>query len=255
MADLTDPITEADLCAYVDDELDMARKVEVAGYLAQHPDAAAAVMADIRVRDTLRLAAVGSRPARSDVLESARQLDRKFARARLLAAIPKVAVASLAGLCLFLAQDEIMEIMAPPATAAVPAFVSEAVDTHKVARLRVAMPSETKDVKLDHVAIAQATKIVFPEPSAGWRVLDNRLVPSDDGPGLEISFDTGDGKPLTFFAVPTTADGPSIPETIEMDGASVAYWRSSGMGYVLAGEVAPQQLHRLAADFADNTIE
>src|SRR3712207_9333687 len=62
---MSDPITETDLLAYVDDQLDPARRIEVEEHLAQNPDAATRVMADLKDRDTLRLihAAPLPRPA------------------------------------------------------------------------------------------------------------------------------------------------------------------------------------------------
>lgn len=254
MAEPIDPVTEADLCAYVDDELDIRRKVEVADYLSRNPDAAAAVMADLRTRDVLRLAAARTRPARSDILASARQLDRKLMQVRIRQMMPRASIAALIALSAFLGRDEISEILTPPATAAVPSFVDEAVDTHKVARLRGAMSSELKDTVLNRDAIREATNIVIPMPSGDWRILDNRLVPSDEGPGLQISLDTGTGKPLTLFAVPTRDDAPSAPEAVEMDGSSVAYWRAGDIGYALTGDLDPHELSRLAQDFADNPV-
>jgi anti-sigma factor RsiW len=51
---MTDPITEADLLGYVDDQLDIGRRIEVEEHLSRHPDAAARVMADLGMRDALR---------------------------------------------------------------------------------------------------------------------------------------------------------------------------------------------------------
>ena len=42
-----DPITEDDLHAYVDDQLDATRRIEVEEHLAHNPEAAARVMADL----------------------------------------------------------------------------------------------------------------------------------------------------------------------------------------------------------------
>ena len=56
MTKTIDPITQADFDAYIDDQLLGARRIEVAGYLSEHPEEAARVMADLRGRDELRLA-------------------------------------------------------------------------------------------------------------------------------------------------------------------------------------------------------
>ena len=51
---MADSITEADLHAFVDGQLEATRRIEVEDYLARHPDAAARIMADMRVQDMLK---------------------------------------------------------------------------------------------------------------------------------------------------------------------------------------------------------
>ncbi len=52
---MNEDISEIDLNAYVDGELDPRRRIEVEAYLETHPEAAARVMHDMRVRDEIRL--------------------------------------------------------------------------------------------------------------------------------------------------------------------------------------------------------
>ena len=59
MTAIVDPVTDADLDAYVDDQLDVARRIEVEAHLAARPEAAARVMSDLRTRDELRVALAG----------------------------------------------------------------------------------------------------------------------------------------------------------------------------------------------------
>src|SRR5690606_3501008 len=56
MSQEREQITDLDLDAYVDDQLEPSRRVEVAAWLARHPEAAARVMQDFRTRDELRMA-------------------------------------------------------------------------------------------------------------------------------------------------------------------------------------------------------
>lgn len=253
MPDPIDPITDADLCAYVDEELDLRRRIQVMDHLSCNPALAASIMAQLRTRDVMRLSKSVERSPRADVLASARRLDRKLSHFP----IQQLSRASIAAMVLLggsLMLDEISEMFAPPASAAVPSFVDEAVDTHNAARLREKMASESRDTVLDQAEIKQAMKITFPKPSQNWRVLDSRVVPSDEGPGLEISLDAGRGKPITFFAVPTKDQAPAVPEAIKIDGASVAYWRTGDIGYALAGEIDLHEMDRLATDFANNPV-
>jgi anti-sigma factor RsiW len=77
---MVDPITEADLHAFIDGQLDVTRQIEVEDYLAHRPEVTAQLMADMRARDVLKLAFADepARPSRRE-LEAARRLERSFA--------------------------------------------------------------------------------------------------------------------------------------------------------------------------------
>jgi anti-sigma factor RsiW len=254
MVDPERAITLVDLCAFVDGQLDPARCVEVEDYLSRHPQEAAAVMADMRSRDALRLASRDGGQPRADLLALARQLDRRFGIRRLRALLPKISFTALILISIWLGSDEILDAIAPSSQAAVPNFADEALATHDTARLRHSMNSEIKSPRIDEDAIRDATQISFPQPSPGWRILDSRLVPSDTGTGLEISFDHGAGAPLTFFAVRTPDKAPLEPKAVAVGDDAVAYWRRGSFGYALTGSLPLAELSRLAEDLADNPL-
>ena len=52
---MTAPIGDADLQAYIDDQLDTGGRIEVERWLQDHPEAAAEVMAGLGQRDEVRL--------------------------------------------------------------------------------------------------------------------------------------------------------------------------------------------------------
>ncbi|WP_200476538.1 anti-sigma factor family protein [Azospirillum brasilense] len=56
---MNEPISDIDLNAYVDGELDAQRRIEVEAYLEANPEEAARVMHDMRVRDEIRLSIAG----------------------------------------------------------------------------------------------------------------------------------------------------------------------------------------------------
>src|SRR5690606_8387037 len=73
---MTDPVTEWELMAYVDGQLDPKRRIAVEEHLARHPQLAAQVMDDLRGAAELRLGlseAAGGRPSGA-VIELARRL-------------------------------------------------------------------------------------------------------------------------------------------------------------------------------------
>jgi anti-sigma factor RsiW len=244
-------VSEVDLCAYVDGQLDVARRLDVEDYLSRNPAAAADLMSDLRNRSAMQLALKFPAAVRADAVARARQLDRKMRVRRMARLLPRASFGLLAVACLWLAQDEVGDVLAPAALA-LPTFADEALDTHSTARLRQTIVTEAKDRSVDAAAIRRTAGIIFPQPSREWRILDARLVPSDEGPGVQISFDRGEGPPVTFFAVRTRDHASSLPVTAQHDGGTVAYWRRGQFGYALAAELAPADLARLARDLADN---
>jgi anti-sigma factor RsiW len=68
--------TEAEIQAYVDGELDLPRRIEVEAHLEANPALAAQVMADLRLRDALRLAFAEDAGIRVASYENARLLGR-----------------------------------------------------------------------------------------------------------------------------------------------------------------------------------
>ena len=93
---MTDPIVDADLNAYVDDQLDVSRRIQVEAYLSENPAVAAQVMADLRVKDELRLALAGADSApRPGTREAARRLEGALARRRVYAFFQRAAVVTL----------------------------------------------------------------------------------------------------------------------------------------------------------------
>eukprot|EP01031_Cornospumella_fuschlensis_P011541 gene11541-14098_t len=91
-----DPIGEADLQAYVDDQLPVARRIDVEAHLSRHPEQATRVMADLRTRDELRLAlAAMPRIASIATSDAARRLERGLSRDHLFTRLRKVAAVAV----------------------------------------------------------------------------------------------------------------------------------------------------------------
>lgn len=95
-----DPILDADLDAYVDGELQPGRRIQVEEYLSRNPNVAARVMADLRMRDELRLTLSPQQDAPQErTLLAARKLESGLARPRQVQLLSRIA----AGLVLFFA--------------------------------------------------------------------------------------------------------------------------------------------------------
>ncbi|WP_367161396.1 anti-sigma factor, partial [Mesorhizobium sp.] len=96
MTAIVDPVTDADLDAYVDDQLDVARRIEVEAFLSARPEVAARVMSDLRTRDELRVALAGpGAMARTATTDAARRLERVLARDRAFSVLQRAAAAAV----------------------------------------------------------------------------------------------------------------------------------------------------------------
>lgn len=253
-----DPVTDDDLSAYVDDQLDVARRIDVEAYLSQRPEAASRVMADLRIRDELRLAladaprSVMNAPARVATVEAARRLERALGRVRVWRQLrAAAAVALLLGAGWFAhAQIGPFGVSEVVASDLAPAYVDAAVMAHRTVRLRAAMPSQSGSGAYDPADIRAATAIVMPELPKGWSVTDVQVFPSSFGPSVELVLEAeGLGKASLFAVRPGSFD--VVPATVAMkDPFNAAYWQIGEVAYALVAEADTDQLDQVASKLA-----
>ena len=138
------PITETDLQAYVDDQLDAAGRLEVADYLVRHPDVAARVLADLGLRDAMRALATTEEDAVPAYLaDEARRLDAALGRRRIVAALGRtLPVGAAVAVAVIAAATWQVTSFTPRANAAVPALVEEALMSKKTALMRAHIRSK-----------------------------------------------------------------------------------------------------------------
>jgi anti-sigma factor RsiW len=248
-------ITECDLQAYVDDQLDAAGRLEVADYLVRHPEIAARVLADLGMRDAMRaLAGSTERPVPPRLMESVRRVDGALYRSRLFARLGRVL--SLAAVVLATVSISFggwrNVTISQPARAAVPVLIEEALMSHKTALIRAHMRSQPEIPHFDPGDVRLATHISVPTLPTGWRIIDVQLFPSDYGPSLQIVIDAGLKTPVSLFAARASTELPETPRTESVDGEAIAYWARKGTVYVLTGAHSQAFLAEHAADLANN---
>ncbi|KQW27181.1 Fis family transcriptional regulator [Rhizobium sp. Root274] len=249
-----DPVLEADLHAYVDDQLDVARRIEVEAYLSENPVTAAKVMADLRVRDELRLALAGLPiTARQETREVARRLENALNGRRTLEFVRRAAAILVlvgAGWAAhgWIAPGGVGEVVAsvPP-----PQFVEEAIRAHQTAELRGQMKSQTETRIFNAAEIRSATAIVLPEMPEVWAIRDAQIFPSAYGPSVELEVEPEAGKRLSLFAV--RPGSFSVQQVlVKQDGdTQAAYWQIGDVAYALISETTnPERLAEQARQLA-----
>jgi anti-sigma factor RsiW len=234
-----DPVIEADLHAYVDDQLDVGRRIEVEAYLSVNPSIAAKVMADLRVRDELRLALAGMPAAvRQETRDAARVLENTMNRPRTVDVMRRAAAVALlvgAGWVAhgWIDPGSIGEVVAsvPP-----PQFVEEAMRAHQTAELRKQMPSQIEAGRFDPAEIRAATAIVLPAMPTEWSVRDAQVFPSTYGPSVELEVEPQSGERLSLFAV--RPGNFSVQQVLlKQEGqTNAAYWQIGEVAYALISE-------------------
>ncbi len=245
---MSDPVTEEDLLAYVDDQLDAARRIEVEEHLARDPEAAARVMADLKDRDALRLlhSASLSRPPEA-MLGAAVQLERALAWQDLWQKLRRIAaVVTLIGFGWFAHGQVGLGISHSEASPKPPAFVEDALHSHETGLLRARMVSQPEVEAYDPAEILAATGIRLPALPDDWQIRDAQVFPSRYGHSIEIVVDARDLGRVSLFAAQAPAFDVIPPTLARFDTAKAVYWQTGPLAYALTGTGSDKALERAA---------
>jgi anti-sigma factor RsiW len=248
---MTDPIIEADLHAFVDSQLDMARRMEVEDHLARHPEVAARAMADLRVRDALGLVFSGrlARHPPMQVLDAARRLERGLVWQRLGQRLRRAAAAVLLmGVGWFAhAQVGLFEIADSEASSTLPAIVEDARHSHQTALIRARMVSQPQAADYNPAEILAETGIALPELPREWRVVDAQVFPSHLGQSVEIAIEAEALGRVSIFAARSRSFGVTAPTLARSAKGSTVYWQSGELVYALTAFASEPALEKAAA--------
>ncbi len=196
---MIDPVTEADLNAYIDGQLDLGRRIEVEGHLADNPEIAARVMADLRGRDALSAAFAPAHPnlrpapVPERIAAAARRLDRALVWRRIGARFQRAAVIAMLVGAGWLMHAETGSFGVPGLEAAPhsPAFVEDAIQARQTALVRARMASQRPTPAYDRKEVEAATGITLPDLPQDWQVHDLQVFPARSGAGVEVAIRPG----------------------------------------------------------------
>ncbi|WP_157215650.1 anti-sigma factor family protein [Flavisphingomonas formosensis] len=245
------PVSEIELQAYVDGELEGTRAVQIEDHLARHPEAAARVMADLRDAHALRLMAprFELRPGHR---QAAGRLARGLGQRSLLKRVRMPALAAAAAIALsFFTLNGNPRLGRGGWAAAAPSYVEDALQSHRTTQLRAEMASQIESPVVNANEILRTARIKVPRLPPKWRVMDAQIFPSDEGPALQISIETEDRRLLSMFAVRSPIEAPPEPVVVEREGETVAYWRKGDQAFAMIGKGTPAEIDRLAEDVDD----
>ncbi len=247
-------IGDIDFDAYIDDQLDPARRIAVEAHLAAHPQEAARVMADLRARDELRLA-LAARSTRTDprTADAARKVERGLRGDRFMAGLRRAAAIAVFIGVGWLANEAVgpIGIGEVVASAPPPAYVEDARRAHVTSALRATMVSQPEVPDYDPVELRAATGIVMPELPDEWVVRDVQVFPSRFGPSVEMAIKTEAFGLVSLFAVrPGTFDVVE-PTIAGGSDTSAAFFQIGEVAYALVASGDARKLDAAAERLAD----
>ena len=245
-----DGVSEDDLHAYIDNQLDVAQRVEVAAYLAKRPEEAARVMADLRSRDELRMA-LATKPAfiRPATGNAARKIEGALTRRAWVDRFrPAIAAAVLMTVGWFSHAQFGPQVNDE---ASLPSYVEAAFNARQASLLRAAMYSQPEAPAYDRAELLSATAITMPELPADWIVTDVQVFPSQFGPSIGMEIQAKPYGTLSLFSVRPGRFAVSPVTTAQMGDVAGAYWQIGDIAYALLGDEPPAILGTAAAGLAD----
>jgi anti-sigma factor RsiW len=244
---MSEPITEADLQAYIDDQLEPTRRIEVEGYLALHAGEAAQVMDGLRVRNEIRFfladgAGEGPPPAVETVVLGRRLAQSLRVRSMLPALGKALAAACLVGVGWF--GHAVMDDPGQEVAAAMDPSDELAGDAAQAFHLVHMKLTDGKFAVLGPIAGPDAGLVsgLIAALPPGFRHIASDSVPWEGGTARLVLLVGPRGENLVLMVAETATHGIDRPETDTDGGVNTVSWWSGRYAYALSGDVPASAL-------------
>jgi anti-sigma factor RsiW len=237
------PIEENDLQAYVDSQLDPARRAEVESHLAVHPEDAKRVQAYQHQNELLGAMfgpvleeSVPTLLRRPEFLRWSRGLRYGAMAAALVLAV------MLGWYIRGTQQEEVIYTT----------LVRQAVMAHVVYVPEVQHPVEVRAEQEEHLTKWLSKRLGMPVHAphlgtAGYELVGGRLLPGGEKPAAQFMYQDARGQRLTLYISADSKDGKETAFRYAREGdVSVFYWIDASYGYALSGEMDRERLLAVA---------
>ncbi|RZI44911.1 anti-sigma factor [Herbaspirillum sp. HC18] len=238
----TEPIGEHDLHAYVDNQLDAARRAQVEAYLAVQPDAAAQVQ-DLRAQNRVLHELYDGVLNEPVPLAMTTVLRKKSFPLAWAASVAALAVGLVAG---WGAHGWYQPSRTPPM------FAERALRAHILYASEKRHPVEVPAEQEAHLVAWLSKRLDVPIRAPvlqthGFSLLGGRLLPGDDGPLAQLMYESAEGERLTLLVRhAASGDGTTHFRVLEQNGNSVFYWIDGDYGYALSGSIGKNRMMAIA---------
>jgi anti-sigma factor RsiW len=268
------PVSEAELQAFVDGQLPLARQGEVQAYLDARPQELSRVEAyRVQKQDLRRLFAPVLDEAPPERLRQAAQARQRLATAwfdqRWVAGVAIALVSGAAGWGLHGSlggggRHELSAQVTPPAGAvipvATPGFARRAAVAHAVYSPDLRRPVEIDAAHEDQLVAWLSKRMGTPmKPphlqAQGYALEGGRLLPGGQGPVAQFMYSNAQGGKLTLYVSTDLQDlggagrqGDVAFRLVREGGVNVFYWVDGPLGYALSADADREVLTRVSTE-------
>lgn len=238
-------ITDDDLQAYADAQLDAARRPQVEAYLAEHPDARARVQ---QIRDQAQALHRLYDGVLNEPLPP--RLRSRLAPAPKAAFWPQGLAAGLAWLGCGMIAGWFAHTAAPPQPQL--AFARNALAAHVLYSAEKRHPVEVAADQEAHLVAWLSKRLELPihapdlQPQ-GFALLGGRLLPGPDAPLAQLMYQSAQGERLTLTVRHAAeSSGSTGFKLMEHNGVTAFYWVDRQYGYALSGAISQERMRAVA---------
>lgn len=234
-------ITDQDLSAYVDGQIDPARRSEVEAYLSAHPQAAEKVAAYRKQNEMLHAL---FDPAMDEPLPATLRHARPQPQwLRYVAMLGTLAIGITLG---YLGRGVTTPTVSPLALYKQAAFAHVAYAPEVLHPVEVSAQQETHLVNWLSKRLGGSVRAPH-LGTAGFELMGGRLLPDEARPAAQFMYQDNRGQRLTLYVKREPKNDPATAfRFAQEDGVSVFYWVDRGFGYALSGELPKAELLRVA---------
>jgi len=246
MTEHDNPVTEQDLHAYVDGQLDTARLAEVEAYLVQNPDAAEKVKEYQAYNQGLHTLfnsalqepvpdALKNRPSRRGMQSPYMQV---------AAMVSALVIGSVFG---WITRGNMEAMVQPTLTMVNDAFASHAVYTPEV-RHPVEVTSDQEQHLISWLSKRINANVRAPALNVlGYELLGGRLLTSEGEPAAQFMYENTQGQRLTLFVRHRKNSESQTAFRYASRGKEQGfYWIDGDLGYALIGETDKEMISSAA---------
>ncbi len=233
---MVEPISEADLHAFIDGDIEPLRRFEVADYLANNPALATQVMADIRSNAAMKVIYGEARWHVADgTVGAARKLQHGLYGRRFGSWAARAAGIVLVIGFFYFAHLKAGAFEIPDDQTAPPTFIVDAVHAYRTQLLMTHMTSMAGTSNYDADEIRAVTEVVMPTLLPGLEVTNVQLVPTHSKAGVDAMLKTESLGRIALFAVRADDDATIPPTVSKSENETTVYWQRGSLWYALTG--------------------